>query len=166
MVERLGEYLRWSERCSGTGLQVSVLPGRFPLLQQIDAGVGRDPQQPAAEPAPGGIEPGHMLEGYPGEPHDGVYALQRYCRRVCLQLGSLTDGLSSFEDLLEQPKPILPEDTPVIHKEDYISKRVPDEFSELFFKSGGTSGKPKMAVYTYEDYKKQMLALFEKFPTS
>jgi len=105
--------------------------------------------------------PGHMLEGYPGEPHDGVYALQRYSRRVCLQLGSLTDGLSSFEDLLEQPKPFLPDDTPVIHKEDYISKRVPDEFSELFFKSGGTSGKPKMAVYTYEDYKKQMFAASE-----
>jgi len=105
--------------------------------------------------------PGHMLDGYPGEPHDGVYALQRYCRRVCLQLGKLTDGLSSFDDLLEQQKPFLPDDTPVIHKEDYIKKKVPDEFSELFFKSGGTSGKPKMAVYTYEDYHKQMFAASE-----
>jgi len=105
--------------------------------------------------------PGHMLEGYPGEPHDGVYALQRYCRRVCLQLGKLTDGLSSFDDLLEQPKPFLPDGTPVIHKEDYIKKKVADEFSELFFKSGGTSGKPKMAVYTYEDYHRQMFAASE-----
>jgi len=106
-------------------------------------------------------QPGHMLDGYAGEPHDGVYALQRYCRRVCLQLGNLTDGLSCFDDLQEQQKPFLPENTPVIHKEDYIRNEVPEEFSELFFKSGGTSGKPKMAIYTYEDYHKQMFAASE-----
>ncbi len=105
--------------------------------------------------------PGHMLDGYPGEPHDGVYALQRYCRRICLQLGTLTNGLSSFADLEEQSRPFLPEKTPVIHKEDYVRHKVPDKFSELFFKSGGTSGKPKMAVYTYEDYHKQMFAASE-----
>jgi phenylacetate-coenzyme A ligase PaaK-like adenylate-forming protein len=105
--------------------------------------------------------PGHHLDGYAGEPHDGVYALQRYCRRICLQLGSLTDGLTSFADLEEQQEPFLPGDSPVIHKEDFISRTVPDEYSELFFKSGGTSGKPKMAVYTYEDYHRQMFAASE-----
>lgn len=105
--------------------------------------------------------PGHMLDGYAGEPHDGVYALQRYCRRVCLQLGELTDGVTSFADLEPQQKPFLSDDTAVIHKEEYVKKKVPDEFSELFFKSGGTSGKPKMAVYTYEDYHKQMFAASE-----
>jgi phenylacetate-coenzyme A ligase PaaK-like adenylate-forming protein len=105
--------------------------------------------------------PGHHLDGYAGEPHDGVYALQRYCRRICLQLGSLTDGLSSFADLEEQPAPFLPANTPVIHKEEYIKRPVPAGVSELFFKSGGTSGKPKMAVYTYEDYHKQMFAASE-----
>ncbi len=105
--------------------------------------------------------PGHMLDGYPGEPHDGVYALQRYCRRICLQLGDLTDGLTNFSDLEDQQIPFMPEDAPVIHKEDFINKKVADKYSELFFKSGGTSGKPKMAVYTYDDYHKQMLAASE-----
>ena len=105
--------------------------------------------------------PGHMLEGYAGEPHDGVYALKRYCRRICLQLGELCSGLSSFADLEEQKKPFIPESCGIIGKEDFINKKVPDEFSEIFFKSGGTSGKPKMAVYTYEDYHKQMFAASE-----
>ena len=106
-------------------------------------------------------QPGYMLGGYAGEPHDGVYALQRYCRRICLQLGELTGGISSFADLEEPTKPFLPKDAPVIHKEDFIRKKVPEEFSELFFKSGGTSGKPKLAIYTYEDYHKQMFAASE-----
>ena len=106
-------------------------------------------------------QPGQMLGGYAGEPHDGVYALQRYCRRICLQLGELTQGISSFADLEQQTRPFLSSDVPVIHKEDFIKKKVPEEFSELFFKSGGTSGKPKMAIYTYEDYHKQMFAASE-----
>lgn len=105
--------------------------------------------------------PGHHLDGYAGEPHDGVYALQRYCRRICLQLGDLTKSLTSFADLEEQRSPSLPSATPVMHKEDFINNKVPDEYAELFFKSGGTSGKPKMAVYTYEDYHKQMFAASE-----
>ena len=48
---------------------------------------------------------GEMLGGYSGEPHDGVYALQRYARRVTMQLREEAKGISSFSELQKLPAP-------------------------------------------------------------
>lgn len=43
--------------------------------------------------------PGEMLSGYPGEPRDGVYALQRYSRRVSVRHGGPFGGGSNLPDV-------------------------------------------------------------------
>ena len=102
------------------------------------------------------MRPGHMLDDFPGQPHDGVYALPRYSRRVSLQADDVTNGVADFGDFEEQ-KPIpLSEGTPIMTKEDFLNMKVAAENAELFFKSGGSTGNPKTAVYTYHDYHLQM----------
>jgi phenylacetate-coenzyme A ligase PaaK-like adenylate-forming protein len=44
----------------------------------------------------------------------------------------------------------------VMEKEDFQSKTVDDKYSDLFFYSGGSSGDPKLSIFTYEDYNRQM----------
>lgn len=105
--------------------------------------------------------PGDMLGAYPGEPHDGVYALQRYCRRVCVRLDETIADITNFDDLEPPRPPAIPAGTPILSKEGFIGMEVDPSVSELFFKSGGTSGKPKMSVYTYDDYHAQMGAAAE-----
>lgn len=104
------------------------------------------------------MPPGKMLEGYEGQPHDGVYALQRYARRISLLAGDLTFDISDFSELKSQDPLPFSSETPVTTKEDYMDHHIDDENAELFFKSGGTTGKPKKAVYTYDDYHIQMKA--------
>ncbi len=144
---------------------------------------------------------GGMLDSYSGEPHDGVYALQRYSRRVSLQTNAaelpsgagrtpavpeleagkmpalpdsdaqmgarsssplrnatsdLLQGISSFAELrCKQPSPPT---RPIMSKEDFQSSKVSAKHSELFFKSGGSSGDPKLSIFTYDDYHLQMRA--------
>ncbi|MBX9688300.1 MAG: hypothetical protein K2X27_16445 [Candidatus Obscuribacterales bacterium] len=103
---------------------------------------------------------GEMLESYSGEPHDGVFALQRYTRKLSAQLSpKLAEGLANFADLkkhnLEAGK------TAIMSKEDFQSQNILPEFAELFFKSGGSSGEPKLSVFTYQDYHLQMQAAAE-----
>ncbi len=104
------------------------------------------------------MPPGKMLEGYAGQPHDGVYALQRYSRRISLMVEELTEGISDFSELKPQDKLPFSKETPVTTKEDYLAHHISEGNAELFFKSGGTTGKPKKAVYTYDDYHIQMKA--------
>lgn len=96
---------------------------------------------------------GRMLESYVGEPHDGVYALPRYCRRISLQ--STTD-VARISDLAELAVGARVEHAPILTKEAFQDFRVDDRYSELFFKSGGSSGEPKLSVFTYADYHEQM----------
>jgi len=104
------------------------------------------------------MSPGKMLEDYSGQPHDGVYALQRYCRRVSLNIPDLTNSISDFTELIKVDEPLHLTDNHVTTKEDFLNQKIHFENKELFFKSGGTSGKPKKAVYTYDDYHIQMKA--------
>lgn len=100
---------------------------------------------------------GAMLDSYSGEPHDGVYALQRYSRRVSLQADKkIAAGVSSFAELIPSKK-TAPQ-KPIMSKEDFQSQKVADTYSEMFFKSGGSSGDPKLSIFTYDDYHKQMRA--------
>lgn len=104
------------------------------------------------------MPPGKMLDGYAGQPHDGVYALQRYARRISLMAEDLTNDISDFSELNAQDELPFSIETPVTTKEDYLAYHISEENAELFFKSGGTTGKPKKAVYTYDDYHIQMKA--------
>lgn len=101
-------------------------------------------------------KPGMMLESYSGEPHDGVYALQRYSRRISAQRAEDMDGISNFADL--KPSLFAPPNVAIMSKEDFQAATVPVEYSDLFFKSGGSSGDPKLSIFTYADYHKQMAA--------
>jgi phenylacetate-coenzyme A ligase PaaK-like adenylate-forming protein len=119
---------------------------------------------------------GSMVSGYMGEPHDGVYALQRYSRRVSVTApeasgwaaieaparearadalaGSVIAGLNRAAGGATETG----QGRPVMDKEQFAAQAVDDRFSELFFKSGGSSGEPKLSVFTYDDYHAQMRA--------
>lgn len=43
-----------------------------------------------------------------------------------------------------------------MEKTDFQSQTIEDRYSELFFYSGGSSGDPKLSVFTYADYHRQM----------
>ena len=100
---------------------------------------------------------GEMLGSYVGEPHDGVYALARYSRRVSFRAGAELSlpGVASFADLETTP-PVAQLAVPVLTKTAFQARTVAPEYSELFFKSGGSSGDPKLSVFTYDDYHRQM----------
>ncbi len=99
---------------------------------------------------------GFMLDSYSGEPHDGVYALQRYAKRVSLQAGNTLSGISTFADLKEAAftAPALE----IMGKEEFQQMQVDPAYAELFFKSGGSSGEPKLSIFSYDDYHAQMKA--------
>jgi phenylacetate-coenzyme A ligase PaaK-like adenylate-forming protein len=99
---------------------------------------------------------GEMTDSYVGEPHDGVFALERYCQRINFydtKSFPLMKNKYSFEDP-KSPTPIRL--TPIMEKEDFQKQIVKDEYSDLFFYSGGSSGEPKLSIFTYEDYNRQM----------
>lgn len=102
---------------------------------------------------------GEMLGGYPGEPHDGVYSLQRYCRRVSVQTGADTRGISNFDEIKNLPGPAWTESRAQIKaprvttKEDFTAEQTQ---ADLYFKSGGSSGEAKLSSFTYDQYDDQM----------
>lgn len=101
-------------------------------------------------------KPGLMLESYSGEPHDGVYALQRYSKRISAQRGEELKGIGNFAQL--RPSLFNAPVSSIMSKEDFQSAQVAPEHSELFFKSGGSTGAPKLSIFTYDDYHLQMSA--------
>lgn len=99
---------------------------------------------------------GEMTDSYIGEPHDGVYALERYCQRINFhdsKNSSMMKNKCSFEEM-KSPSPI--KLAPIMEKADFQNQIVKDEYSDLFFYSGGSSGEPKLSVFTYQDYHRQM----------
>lgn len=97
---------------------------------------------------------GKMLESYAGEPHDGEYALSRYCRKLSVESDERLKGVSTFSQILPQPQRLLA--TAVMDKQQFQAAEVAEEASHLFFKSGGSSGEPKISIFTYSDYHRQM----------
>ena len=99
---------------------------------------------------------GEMTDSYIGEPHDGVYALERYCQRINFHDSKdshMMKNKFSFEDL---KLPVPKRSTKIMEKIDFQNQVVSDEYSDLYFYSGGSSGEPKLSVFTYEDYHRQM----------
>lgn len=101
---------------------------------------------------------GSMQDSYMGEPHDGFFALNRYVRRVSLE--SKIETLSSFSTLNDLKENIIhfsqfPDK--LMDKVDF--QKIPDQASsQLYFKSGGSSGASKISQFTYVDYHTQMQA--------
>ncbi|MDS4031122.1 MAG: acyl-CoA reductase [Candidatus Contendobacter sp.] len=105
------------------------------------------------------VRPGEQVGGYFGGPHDGVYSLQRYARRVALELPASLQGITSFAEL-EAP-PLLPADAaaaPVMDKAGFLALPTDAAAAQLYFKSGGSSGDPKVSVFSHADYARQMRA--------
>ncbi|OHX22011.1 acyl-CoA reductase [Chromobacterium sphagni] len=99
---------------------------------------------------------GRMHDGYHGEPHDGVYALARLSRRVSV---SLDAGQAGCHVQLDAPPPAPAglDALPVMDKSDFQRQGANDK-AQLFFRSGGSSGAPKLAGFSYRDYRRQMRA--------
>jgi phenylacetate-coenzyme A ligase PaaK-like adenylate-forming protein len=105
---------------------------------------------------------GEMTDSYIGEPHDGVYALERYCKRINFHdtkdSGKLSHNVlmankMSFE--VSQDNSVEPVG-PIMEKADFQKQNIASEYSDLFFYSGGSSGEPKLSIFTYDDYHRQM----------
>ncbi|MFI9809180.1 acyl-CoA reductase [Streptomyces sp. NPDC052301] len=104
---------------------------------------------------------GSMLDGYDGEPHDGVYALQRYSRRVGVRApGSDFGAVACLDDLVAPP--VLPPapDAPLLGKEGVqrALATLDARHAHLYFRSGGSTGAPALSVFTCDDYDNQMRA--------
>ena len=100
---------------------------------------------------------GRMVGGsYMGEPHDGVYALQRFARRITHDPGPDCGTITNFAEIMRDRAGALIPEVPVLTKEGF-QKLAPEEASKhLFFTSGGSSGEPKVSIFTWDDYKFQM----------
>ncbi len=96
-------------------------------------------------------EPGLMMGGYTGEPHDGVYAMTNYLKRVSVINNNLPKGSMSLSEMEPMKKAPFEEGTPLMRKNDFPSKREITDKGYLLLKSGGSSGKAKYAPHTYED---------------
>ena len=96
-------------------------------------------------------EPGLMMGGYTGEPHDGVYAMTRYLKRISLINSGLPKGSMSLSEMSEMAEAPFEEGTPLLKKDDFPAKREIEDTGYLLLKSGGSSGKAKYAPHTYDD---------------
>ncbi len=96
-------------------------------------------------------EPGLMMGGYTGEPHDGVRAMTQYLKRVSVINHNLPKGSMSLAEMEPMKAAPFTDETPLMKKEDFPGKREMDNQGYLLLKSGGSSGKAKYAPHTYDD---------------
>lgn len=96
-----------------------------------------------------------IYDGYDGEPHDGVYALQRLSRRVSVSLPPTT--LARQTTLDPQPAPPLLVGVPIMDKKAF-TRQPPAPDAQLYFRSGGSSGTPALSAFSYRDFQRQMRA--------
>jgi len=104
--------------------------------------------------------PGQMLGSYQGEPHDGVDALPRFMRKNRIEL-SKAEGIFRPESLIaEEYKPVIPK-IDVMTKKDFQEQSGNTDVTRYYFKSGGSSGKSALSLFSYRDYHHQMQAAAE-----
>lgn len=97
---------------------------------------------------------GNIHDGYEGEPHDGVYALQRLSRRVSVSLaGTQLPNQASLDPAPSAATPC----AAIMDKEAFVAQPINDQ-AQLYFRSGGSSGTPALAGYSYRDFDRQMRA--------
>ncbi|WP_411146925.1 acyl-CoA reductase [Streptomyces sp. x-80] len=103
---------------------------------------------------------GAMLDGYDGEPHDGVYALPRYSRRVSVKADDSFTSTACLDDLVAAPVNPAPPTGELLDKagvQEQLRTLAP-EHAHLYFRSGGTTGAPALSLFTNDDYDTQMRA--------
>lgn len=96
-------------------------------------------------------EPGAMMSGYTGEPHDGVYAMTQYLKRVSLINNNLPKGSMSLSEMKPMSEAPFEDGTPLMKKSDFPQMREISDKGYLLLKSGGSSGKAKYAPHSYND---------------
>jgi phenylacetate-CoA ligase len=94
-------------------------------------------------------------DGYDGEPHDGVYALQRLSRRVSVSLPATL--LTTHATLDPQPEASGLSGLPIMDKQAFID-RPANAAAQLYFRSGGSSGTPTLSGFSHRDFQRQMRA--------
>ncbi|WP_327066267.1 acyl-CoA reductase [Kitasatospora sp. NBC_01302] len=139
---------------------VEVLRPMRRYLQTVGLGAGRaDTAVLAGLVLTAGAQrvtvPGGMLDSYNGEPHDGVYALQRYSRRVDVQLDGRFGSDACLDDLVGVRELPLPQ-VPVTVKSEFERLQGDGRRAEVFFRSGGSSGAPKLSAFAWDDYHEHM----------
>lgn len=94
-------------------------------------------------------------DGYTGEPHDGLYALSRLSRRLSV---SLPPHVSTGRATLD-PVPPAPDTSndPIMDKCTFMAQPI-GSAAQLYFRSGGSSGTPALAGFSYQDFQRQMRA--------
>jgi phenylacetate-coenzyme A ligase PaaK-like adenylate-forming protein/acyl-CoA reductase-like NAD-dependent aldehyde dehydrogenase len=101
------------------------------------------------------VRPGEMTDSYVGAPHDGVYALQQFTRRVTLDAPESAHDVGSLSQL-ETAAPDAPPLVPIMTKQGFLEAAAPAEVPELIFRSGGSSGVTVFSTFTWADYHAQM----------
>lgn len=94
-------------------------------------------------------------DGYAGEPHDGVYALTRLSRRLSVSLSpDVLPGRATLD-----PVPPAPDTAhaPIMDKNTFTTQPM-GAAAQLYFRSGGSSGTPALAGFSYRDFQRQMRA--------
>lgn len=94
-------------------------------------------------------------DGYAGEPHDGVYALQRLSRRVSVSV--TPTQIPGRMNLDPAPRALALTGLPITDKSAFIATP-PTATAQLFFRSGGSSGTPALSGFSYRDFEQQMRA--------
>lgn len=108
---------------------------------------------------------GQQHASYVGEPHDAVYALQRYTKRVSVRMqANKLDGVPSFSYLAPDNGKRDLSIYPITDK----TKRNEEvnHFAKLYLKSGGSSGQTKVSGYSWEDWDSQISMVTEAFMIS
>ncbi|GKX31442.1 hypothetical protein SH1V18_39220 [Vallitalea longa] len=95
--------------------------------------------------------PGSMLDDYIGEPHDGVYALSQYVKRVSIESNVLPKAMMSFSEIISQDSKPFCDGTPILKKKDFHHPDYQGQPGYILLKSGGSSGKSIYAPHKYED---------------
>jgi phenylacetate-coenzyme A ligase PaaK-like adenylate-forming protein len=102
-------------------------------------------------------QPGRMVDSYNGSPHDGVYALQQFSRRVSIDLGQSLADVGSLEQMAGEMAPPQAGQA-LMTKSDFQRRDVAHQWSGLVVRSGGSSGNPAFSTFTWDGYREQMLA--------
>jgi len=98
---------------------------------------------------------GSIHDGYAGEPHDGVYALARLSRRLSVSLApNAVAGRATLDALPAAPDTRL---APIMDKTAFMTQPI-SATAQLYFRSGGSSGTPALAGFSYRDFQRQMRA--------
>lgn len=98
---------------------------------------------------------GDMLTSYEGEPHDGEFALTRFLKRINV-MDSKNRYMKEKYSFEENSLSNIDHSKKIMQKNDFQSQVIKESDSDLFFHSGGSSGEPKLSVFTYSDYYRQM----------